>query len=163
MNTLERYLNSLQKRSDQITKSDMGMQLVRGIAIGVILVLIIMWATGCASMGFKNPIDFTPREWTTGEKIMAGAFIAAHGANWYSTKRALSFDNITEMNPILGERPNDTEIASYFIVSGLIGLGVAHYMPEWRYWILGGYAATNIYFTFHDMQLTENMKACGIN
>ena len=130
---------------------------IYGIILILMMVIVFPWLIGCAA------IDFTPRAWTTGEKVAAAGFVAAHSANWYSTKRALSFDNVYEMNPILGKHPEGSEVASYFIVSGLIGLGVAHYMPEWRYWILGGYAATNIYFTFHDMRLTENMKACGIN
>lgn len=122
-----------------------------------LLIIAMFLLSNCAA------IDFTPRPWTKGEKVAGAAFVVAHTANWYSTKRHQSFDNITEMNPILGERPSQEQIAGYFLLSGLAGLGIAHIMPEYRYWILAPYTATNFYFTYHDMRLMRNMKAAGVN
>jgi uncharacterized protein YceK len=144
------------KHEKKFTAHEMMWAYFQGFMVCVAIVLIIILLSGCAA------IDFTPRPWTKGEKIAGAVFIAAHGANWYTTKRHQTFQNVTELNPVLGDRPSQEEIAGYFLLTGLAGLTVAHFMPDYRYWILGPYTAVNTYFTVHDMRLLKNLQAHGI-
>ena len=89
------------------------------------LFLLTLLLSSCAS----------PRPWTKREKAAAGFFVLGHTADAITTERMLDRGHY-ETNDILGKYPSDTEIAIYFPVTGLIGLGVAHWWPEAREWIL---------------------------
>jgi hypothetical protein len=101
-----------------------------------VLVLFTVTMTGCAG-------------WSKGDKMAAGFFLAAHAANAISSERLVG-RGCDEQNPIMGDRPSDTELAAYFAGTAALALVVAHFFPKLRKPLLIGYGATNIVWTIHD-------------
>ena len=83
------------------------------------------------------------KPWTTSEKVMLGASWLAAGADYYTSERAFDDPGNHEMNPAFGKHPTDTELAIYMLTSQVCATLMAHYIPEWRSWILGGKTTIN--------------------
>ena len=99
-----------------------------------------------------------PRPWTKREKIAAGFFIAAHTLNAISTENHQDYDNIYERNSIMGSHPTDTEITTYFSLTGIGALLIAHWYPELREPLLYSYGGLNLGLAVNDFKMVENRK-----
>ena len=100
---------------------------------------------GCATLPKARP-------WTRGEKILLVASILAAGADYYTTERFLD-RGYSEMNPLIGDHPTDTELTiKGFGCYGLCLL-IAHYLPDERLGLLSLYSVTNTAFAIHNSQL----------
>jgi len=111
---------------------------------------LIVFNNGCISL-----IPH-PRSWTKREKIAAVFFITAHTANAFTTEAHQNHPEVYyEINPILGRHPTDTEIGTYFSLTGILTLGVVHLYPELREPILYGYGGVNCYWTVHDLDMMK--------
>ncbi len=109
------------------------------------LVLSLCWA--CAS----------PRKWTPDEKKAALAFMIAHTANAYSTERHQDYpEYFYERNRILGNHPSDVKIGTYFALTGIGGIIIAHYIPSLRISLLGSYAIINTRYAINDINLVKD-------
>jgi len=99
-----------------------------GIAIACFLLIILLLFTGCV----------TPQPWTIRNKVMAGVLITGTAADMVSTSYALS-NGARELNPLLGEHPNDATLALFGLASTGVILLVSHYLltPTQRDWLLG--------------------------
>lgn len=116
----------------------------------ILIVIGMLMNTGCASL-----IPH-PRAWTKKEKIAAGFFIAAHTANAFTTEAHQNHPELYyEMNPIMGRHPSDTEIVTYFSVTGIATLLLTHFYPELRKPLLYGYGAVNSYWVIHDLRMMD--------
>ena len=75
--------------------------------------LLIISLSGCASKPF-----------TAREKLLLGAMVAAQAADAHTTQRYIELGG-TELNPILGKRPDAGNIWMFkgIIAGGLYGLG----------------------------------------
>ena len=117
--------------------------LIKFIALS--LVISLCWA--CAS----------PRKWTPDEKKAALAFMIAHTANAYSTERHQDYpEKFYERNRILGNHPSDIKIGTYFALTGIGGLIIAHYIPKLRITLLGSYAIINTRYAIDDLNLVKD-------
>ena len=118
--------------------------------------LITVWLL--ISLIFSGCASFLPhpREWTKGEKVAATFFIAAHTVNALTTEAHQDSPELYyERNPILGRHPSDTEIVSYFSLTGVTTLAIAHFYPETRKPLLYGYGGVNCYLAVRDIEMME--------
>jgi len=99
--------------------------------------------TSCAS----------PRAWTKSEKLAAGWFVTGHFADYYTTESLLNDPRYYEKNPILGEHPSDGKLILYFSITGIAALGIAHFWPDTRHWILWPYGGAGFYWANHNRKL----------
>ena len=100
------------------------------------IICICLWSSNCDA--------FWGRTWTWEEIGLAGLSIAAAYADAQTTEHNLDLGpGNTEMNPILGDRPNDRELAVYFSVSALLAIIAADYFDDYRVEILAGKTAIN--------------------
>lgn len=114
----------------------------------IVICILVLFNSGCTSL-----IPH-PRAWTKEEKIAAGFFIAAHTANAFTTEAHQDSPELYyERNPIMGRHPSDTEIVTYFSITGVGALLIAHFYPELRKPLLYGYGAINSYWVIHDLQM----------
>lgn len=62
-----------------------------------------------------------------------------HVIDWGQTRQiAKQPDKYYEMNPILGEHPSVGRVDAYMALSGLLHVGVTHFLPkEYRPWFQG--------------------------
>jgi uncharacterized protein YceK len=119
-----------------------------GKLVVTMILLITLLTTGCASLMPH------PRPWTKQEKLAAGFFIAAHAANALTTEAHQDHPELYyEKNPILGKHPSDAEIGTYFSITGVGTLLIAHFYPELRQPLLISYGAANCYWTMHDYKI----------
>ena len=108
----------------------------------LIPIILIILFTGCAT----DP-------WTKNQKILQGTSTALHMIDWGQTLNiADEPDKYEEMNPIIGKHPSRSRVNTYFALSGLAKIAIAHIMPsEHRKWWLGfnimisGYCVQNNY------------------
>jgi len=115
-------------------------------------IIIIVFISGCAS--FKP----NPRPWTSKEKTAAGFFVMAHTANYFSTKAIVTSPYCYESNFIMGRDPSNAKIGTYFSITGLLALGIAHYWPKTRVPLLMGYGGINLFFTAYDYSLIGDQE-----
>ena len=104
------------------------------------IIPLLLILSGCAS-------------WTPAEKRWLGASWLATGADIYYTERALDNPGNHELNPFLGDHPSDTKLITYVITSQIGVTILAHFMPEWRKWLLGGKTVLNTGCAIHNSQL----------
>jgi len=117
--------------------------------------LTIMF-TLCICLWSSNCHAFFGREWTWGEIGLAGLSIVASFADYKTTEHNLALGpNHTEMNPILDERPDNTELAVYFSVSALLAIIAADYFDEYRIEILTGKTVINGTLAVHNYNQTR--------
>ena len=94
------------------------------------------------------------RPWTKKEITLAGISIGAAAADYYTTRRNLSENpNNYEINPILGPRPEGTELVCYFVTSQLLTIIVADYFDSQRSYILTGKTAINTGCAIHNNEV----------
>lgn len=73
------------------------------------------------------------KEWTGEEKGWATAAAALHVIDWGQTRHiAKSNGEFYEVNPVIGRHPSSGRVNGYFIASGLVIAGLAHFIPEYR-------------------------------
>jgi hypothetical protein len=112
----------------------------------IAILLFLLTTTGCGS--------FNPRPWTKAEKQAAIYFLAAHTANAYTTVQHQGQpDRYYETNPIMGRHPSDREINTYFSVTGIGTILIAHLFPEIRERLLVSYGNANTMLAFHDCRM----------
>ena len=115
-------------------------------------VIVLLFLTGCAAI---NP---NPRPWTMKEKTAAGFFILAHTANYFSTNAIVDSPYCYESNFIMGRDPSDGEIATYFSITGIIALAIAHFYPKTRVPLLMTYGGINAFLTVYDYSLIDDQE-----
>ena len=108
--------------------------------IPIILVLIIL--TGCS--------------WSKTEIRWGIASCVAAAADTYTTLGFLNNRNNHECNPIMGRHPSDTTVVTYMITSQILALSIAHIVPKYRSWILGGKTAVNLGCAINNTRLDWN-------
>ena len=87
------------------------------------ILLLLLAVAGCSPM-------------TQREKILFTGMVAAHAADSYTTSQNIHRGG-REYNPILGDRPNDGEIALFKVGAISLFYGLGELMPEHRefwYW-----------------------------
>lgn len=79
-------------------------------------------------------------EWTTGQKIGEGVFVAATVLDWSQTRSSCARVGRCELNPMLGGHPSDSRINSWFVTTLVVQYLVADALPsDWRNrWIAAG-------------------------
>jgi len=117
--------------------------MIRKILLIALVTLVLL--PGCASLPKAKP-------WTKGEKILLVASILAAGADYYTTERCLDRGG-SEMNPLIGEHPTDTQLflKGWGGYAGLII--ITHYSGKWRPVFLGGLIVLNTGFAIHNSRL----------
>jgi hypothetical protein len=108
-----------------------------------LLLILIILLTGCVHV----------RPWTAAEKTLLITSWVAAGADYSTTKNALSNPNNYEMNPIMGEHPDDTKLITYMLSSQIIATGLAHFFPKYRKMLLGGKTVVNTGCAINNSQL----------
>ena len=110
----------------------------------ILLLIICVLLIGC---GHSRP-------WTKKEITLAGISIGAAAADYYTTRRNLSeIPNNHEINPMLGPRPEGTELVCYFVTSQLLTIIVADYFDSQRSYILTGKTAINTGCAIHNNEV----------
>ena len=96
--------------------------------MAALICVMLLLLTGCV----------TPQPWTTRNKVMAGILVTGTAADMASTSYALS-NGARELNPLLGEHPDDATLALFGLASTGVILLVSHYLltPNQRDWLLG--------------------------
>ena len=89
-------------------------------------------------------ILLTGCSWSKSEIRWGIASTIASGADAYTTVRMLDNPRNYECNPIMGKHPSDLTVISYMITSQALVLTIAHFMPKYRKWVLGGKTAVNL-------------------
>jgi len=86
--------------------------------------------------------------WTKQDKILEGTYLTLHTMDWMQT-RSTDWKNssLEEKNPILGESPSKTKTDVYFLVTGLLHVGITYvipqkYRPYWQALTIGVEATT---------------------
>jgi len=102
------------------------------------LIILFLVLPGCV----------TTRSWTTQEKILLGMSCLAVIADVYTT---MADGEINEINPIIGPDPSNGKFIGYMITSQMVTVILAHYVPQYRNWILGLKTGANIGCVFHNM------------
>ena len=121
-------------------------------ARSISFLIVVFAVSGCESLMPH------PRAWTKREKIAAGFFIAAHTLNACSTENHQDYPNYYETNPIMGRHPSDTEIVTYFSITGIGALLIAHWYPELREPLLYSYGGLNLGLAVNDFKMVENRR-----
>lgn len=103
------------------------------------LLILISIVSGCSSFTLE------PRAWTKSEKTAALFYITAHTADAITTENILNRPGFSEANPLMGSHPSDTEIGTYFALTGVITITIAHFNPDYRKHILYGYGGVNAF------------------
>lgn len=84
----------------------------------IVLACLLSLAVSCAS----------PRPWTRPEKVALGLSWAAAAADTYTTIRVLnSSPNVKEINPAMGERPNNGEVMLHIMGTQVLFTLLVHY------------------------------------
>ena len=109
----------------------------------IILAIIIL--TGCAH----------DLKWSRADKMLLVASWTAATADYSTTKSALENPNNYEMNPIMGEHPSNTTLATYMLSSQIITTILAHYFPRYRKAILGVKTTINTGCALHNSTLDK--------
>jgi len=91
--------------------------------------------------------------WSKSEVRWGISSCIATGADIYTTTQMLNNPDNYERNPIMGRHPSDTTVISYMITSQTLVLTIAHFMPEWRKWILGSKTAINLGWAINNTRL----------
>jgi len=104
-----------------------------------IMLILLITLTGCS--------------WSKSEIRWGLASCVATGADIHTTTRMLDNPNNYERNPIMGRHPSDATVISYMITSQILVLTIAHFVPEWRKWILGSKTAINFAWAINNTQL----------
>jgi len=102
----------------------------------LVILTIFFLLSGCAT-------------WSRTDKILLAASWGAAFADYKTTSDVLG-DGGYEMNPFIGEHPSDTKLLSYIVVTQLGVTILAHYMPRYRKWLLGGSAAVHGVCAIHN-------------
>ena len=93
--------------------------------------------------------------WSKSDIAWGLASTLATAADGYTTSEFLENPNNYEMNPILGERPSNSEIFISCAISQTLFLTIAHFFPKLRPYILGGKTAINTGLAIHNSQLED--------
>jgi len=104
--------------------------------LSVILILIL---TGCA--------------WSKAEKQLLTASWLAFGADLWVSENKLDNPHNHENYFTLGKHPNDTKLITYGLTSQTGVTILAHFMPKWRKWLLGGKTILNTGCAIHNSRL----------
>ena len=86
------------------------------------------------AIAFMFPLLASAQEWTSKDTALELTYLVFHVADWSQTKYIVSHpENHRESNIILGERPSNAEINRYFILTGMLHVGIAYALPDkWR-------------------------------
>jgi hypothetical protein len=92
--------------------------------------------------------------WSAGQQVLAAGAIALHLADWSQTRAISSTPGYEEKAPItkavIGSHPDEGKVDAYMVVTGLLILGAAHLLPEYRTAILATWAATRLAVVVHN-------------
>lgn len=72
--------------------------------------------------------------WSKSDITREAVYLVLHTIDWKQTRYASEHpDRFVEQNPILGERPSEKRIDTYFLTTALLHVSAVHFMPEkWR-------------------------------
>jgi len=104
------------------------------------LLLVMCMCTGCAS-------------WSAWDKTLGVTSTLATAADAYTTCRMLNNPNNYEVNPILGKHPSNVEVITTLAAGQAFVLMIAHLVPSWRKYILGGKTVLNGSLAIHNTTL----------
>ena len=107
----------------------------------LLIIILLIVLPGCV----------TPRPWTKAEKVMLGASCLAVVADAYTTMDGQD-NGHRETNPIMGKHPSDGTIISVMALMQVTTIVAAHYLPDFRSWILGVKSGVNAGFAFHNIR-----------
>lgn len=131
------------------------------------IIAAVLLSTGVAAYAGDSTTD---RSWTTGQKALAGVALAAHVMDWNQT-RMISRNLCTvcdrsspyasggyyEKAPItrhiIGTHPSIGEVNTYMLGTAVLFMAMAHYLPEYRYAILGTWAVTRLAVVYQNKQI----------
>jgi len=102
----------------------------------LLMTAILFLLSGCAT-------------WSHTDKALLAASWGAAFADWKTTTRVLD-DGGSEMNPLVTDHPSDSTLLTYIVVSQLGVTILAHCMPKYRTWILGGATAVHLGCAVHN-------------
>jgi hypothetical protein len=111
------------------------------------VVIMAFFAVSCAGV---------QRNWTFGEKALGVVAVTGCLADNYTTKKGMDAGGYEETNIVLGEDPSDASLGLWTV--GLLtgGLLLAHFVPEYRPWILAAWAALGWYGAWHNYDLLKD-------
>lgn len=88
-------------------------------------------------MQYLPPSTWEKSEWSKEDKARQLTYLMLHGADWAQTRTIAkaSPEDLSEKNPILGDRPSVGRVNNYFLATGLGHLLLMNALPpEWRKW-----------------------------
>ena len=92
--------------------------------------------------------------WSTTDKALAAAFVVASVADWRQTREITKYEGVYETNPFLGHHPSNRRIDTYFVVSRLLTLGAAHFIPSgYRTAFLAGNVVVQLWYTTNNARI----------
>jgi len=108
------------------------------------VVILAIFLAGCA----------TAKPWTKEEKVLLGASCLAALADTITTLDGLH-RGAEETNPIMGRHPSDTMVVSVMAIAQISTIIAAHYLSDFREWILGVKTVANAACTFHNLRINH--------
>ena len=108
-----------------------------------ILIILILFSSGCAT------------KWTPAQKKLLAASWLATGADVYTAEKVLDNPENHERYPTLGKHPSDTKLITFALSSQIGTTILAHFMPKWRSWLLGGKTIINTGCAINNSQLED--------
>lgn len=110
------------------------------------------------SMSVMSPAVATDKDWSTGQMALAGVALTAHVMDWNQT-RVISknpdrfYERGFITKDVIGAHPSTGQVDAYMLGSAVLFMLAAHYLPEYRYTILGVWAVTRIYVVHENKQI----------
>ena len=101
----------------------------------ILALLLILMITGCAGTGKRA-------KWETSDTLLQGAGLVLLTVDAFQTSKIRDDPNAYERNPILGEQPDGTAVATYFISSAIIHTAIAWWLNRpwrelWQFGLIG--------------------------
>lgn len=115
-----------------------------------LLIISLIFLTGCAGVLKDIGYEENPRKWTTEEKVIAGISILATVADFKTTDDLIDRGGYEALNFTMGRHPNTGRIAITLGTTEAISIWLAHHFPYLRKLGLGGKAIFNTGCAIHN-------------
>lgn len=101
----------------------------------ILALLLALVITGCAGTGKRA-------KWETSDTLLQGAGLVLLTIDAFQTAETRNQPGVYERNPILGEQPDGTAVATYFISSAIIHTAIAWLLDKpwrqlWQFGLIG--------------------------
>lgn len=136
----------------------------------IVLVVLLLWLLGqnvqkpgklpaLIMLGLCSQSVVQADTWSRDDSTREAMYLTLHVIDWGQTRDIVQRDDIFETNPILGADPTTSDVNRYFILTGLLHVGVSYALPSkyrkyWQNITIGVQAAV----VGHNAQLGLNVE-----